>query len=167
VENAEMLKEPRTVAESSGLSQFKSNWLLRSSKKCCSKLGTTISLFCIFSEQDLVPGFACFFGCLFYDLEVGIGIGVGLQILIILYQTARPSVNVQLMKVRSLEYLMHYKRAMLFFLSSYWFQVTEFFRSIVYKYLPSPPSFITSKLKNINAPNAQQIVTEMVKKMLF
>jgi sodium-independent sulfate anion transporter 11 len=56
-------------------------------------------LFCIFSEQDLVPGFACFFGCLFYDLEVGIGIGVGLQILIILYQTARPSVNVQLMKV--------------------------------------------------------------------
>jgi MFS superfamily sulfate permease-like transporter len=55
-----------------------------------------------FTEQDLVPAFACFFGCLFYNLEVGIGIGVGLQILIILYQTARPSVNVQLMKVRIL-----------------------------------------------------------------
>jgi sodium-independent sulfate anion transporter 11 len=53
----------------------------------------------MFSEQDLVPAFACFFGCLFYNLEVGIGIGVGLQILIILYLTARPSVNVQLMKV--------------------------------------------------------------------
>jgi hypothetical protein len=48
---------------------------------------------------DLLSAFGCFFGSLFYNLEVGIGIGVGIQVLILLFKTARPTVRVQLMKV--------------------------------------------------------------------
>ena len=50
--------------------------------------------YCI-SESDLIPAFATFFGCLFLGLEYGILIGVGIQVLIILYQSARPSINVE------------------------------------------------------------------------
>ena len=49
-------------------------------------------------ESDFIPAFATFFGCLFLGLEYGILIGVGIQILIILYQSARPIVNVDLYK---------------------------------------------------------------------
>ena len=47
----------------------------------------------------MIPGFACFLGCLFYELEMGIGIGVGIQILMILYHTARPYTEVEVRKV--------------------------------------------------------------------
>ena len=30
---------------------------------------------------DLIPGLACFLGCLFYELEMGIGLGVFIQVL--------------------------------------------------------------------------------------
>ena len=53
----------------------------------------------IFSEIDLIPAFATFFCCLFWALEWGILIGVGIQILFILYQSARPGVNVDVRKV--------------------------------------------------------------------
>lgn len=46
-------------------------------------------------ETDLIPGFACFLGCLFYELEMGIGLGVVLQVLMVLYYTARPGIEVQ------------------------------------------------------------------------
>ena len=31
---------------------------------------------------DLIPGLACFLGCLFYELEMGIGLGVFIQVLL-------------------------------------------------------------------------------------
>ena len=48
-----------------------------------------------FTETDLIPALATFFGCLFWGLEYGILIGVAIQVLIILYQSARPSLNVE------------------------------------------------------------------------
>jgi len=50
-------------------------------------------------RADLIPGFACFFGCLFYELEMGIGFGVLIQILMILYHTARPHLEDEIRKV--------------------------------------------------------------------
>ena len=47
----------------------------------------------------MIPGFACFFGCLFYELEMGIGFGVLIQILMILYHTARPHLEDEIRKV--------------------------------------------------------------------
>ena len=32
------------------------------------------------AETDLIPGLACFLGCLFYELEIGIGLGVVIQV---------------------------------------------------------------------------------------
>ena len=32
------------------------------------------------AETDLIPGLACFLGCLFYELEMGIGLGVVIQV---------------------------------------------------------------------------------------
>ena len=43
----------------------------------------------------MIPAFVTFFGCLFWALEFGILLGVGIQVLIILYQSARPSINVE------------------------------------------------------------------------
>jgi len=51
-------------------------------------------------RTDLIPGLACFLGCLFYELEMGIGLGVFIQVLMVLYHTARPGLNVE---VRRLE----------------------------------------------------------------
>lgn len=45
---------------------------------------------------DLIPAFATFACCLFWALEYGILVGVGIQVMIILYQTARPSIHVDL-----------------------------------------------------------------------
>ena len=55
-----------------------------------------MSLFFIVSEIDLIPAFATFACCLFWALEYGILVGVGIQVMIILYQTARPSIHVDL-----------------------------------------------------------------------
>jgi len=51
-------------------------------------------------RTDLIPGLACFLGCLFYELEMGIGLGVFIQVLMVLYHTARPGLDVE---VRRLE----------------------------------------------------------------
>ena len=48
------------------------------------------------TESDLIPTFVTFLGCLFWALEFGILLGIGIQVLIILYQSARPSINVEL-----------------------------------------------------------------------
>eukprot|EP00092_Neocalanus_flemingeri_P034435 GFUD01037444.1.p1 GENE.GFUD01037444.1~~GFUD01037444.1.p1 ORF type:complete len:657 (+),score=135.37 GFUD01037444.1:71-2041(+) len=48
---------------------------------------------------DLLPGFACFLGCLFYELEMGIGLGVVIQVIMLLYHAARPGIEVQIKKV--------------------------------------------------------------------
>jgi len=50
-------------------------------------------------KTDLLPGFACFFGCVFYELEIGIGLGVLVQIIMLLYHTARPGVAVEKKKI--------------------------------------------------------------------
>ena len=44
----------------------------------------------------MIPAFATFACCLFWALEYGILVGVGIQVMIILYQTARPSIHVDL-----------------------------------------------------------------------
>ena len=53
-------------------------------------------MLCFFAEIDLIPAFATFACCLFWALEYGILVGVGIQVMIILYQTARPSIHVDL-----------------------------------------------------------------------
>eukprot|EP00090_Calanus_glacialis_P015453 TRINITY_DN24401_c0_g1_i1.p1 TRINITY_DN24401_c0_g1~~TRINITY_DN24401_c0_g1_i1.p1 ORF type:complete len:653 (-),score=122.04 TRINITY_DN24401_c0_g1_i1:57-2015(-) len=50
-------------------------------------------------RTDLIPGFACFLGCLFYELEMGIGLGVVIQVIMLLYHAARPGVEVTIKKV--------------------------------------------------------------------
>ena len=52
------------------------------------------------SEIDLLPGFACFFVCLFYEMQMGIILGVIIQILILLYHVARPGVKYSVKKVK-------------------------------------------------------------------
>jgi sodium-independent sulfate anion transporter 11 len=47
----------------------------------------------------LIPGVACFLGCLFYELEMGIGLGVVIQVIMLLYHAARPGIEVQIKKV--------------------------------------------------------------------
>lgn len=56
-----------------------------------------------FAEIDLVPGVACFLGCLFYELEMGIGLGVLIQILMILFSSARPQLEFEVKKVPGTE----------------------------------------------------------------
>jgi len=51
-------------------------------------------------KTDLIPGLACFLGCLFYELEMGIGLGVVIQVVMVLYYTARPGLSIE---VRRLE----------------------------------------------------------------
>ena len=51
------------------------------------------------SGTDLIPGLACFLGCLFYELEMGIGLGVIIQVIMLLYHAARPGVEVSIKKV--------------------------------------------------------------------
>ena len=61
----------------------------------------------MFSGIDLIPGFVCFFVGLFSELDYGIFAGVGLHLAIVLYQIARPSVNVELKEVgRDSKYLL-------------------------------------------------------------
>ena len=47
----------------------------------------------------MLPGLACFLGCLFYELEMGIGLGVVIQVLMLLYHAARPGVEVTIKRV--------------------------------------------------------------------
>ena len=49
--------------------------------------------------MDLLPGLSSFFVCLFFRLEVGIAVGVFIQLCTLLYASARPIVEVDLMKV--------------------------------------------------------------------
>ena len=53
----------------------------------------------VFSEIDLLPGFVCFFVGLLYELEYGIFTGVGTHLLIVLYNSARPRVRVEIKQV--------------------------------------------------------------------
>jgi len=48
---------------------------------------------------DLLPGFVCFFVGLLYELEMGIFTGVGTHLLIVLYNSARPRVRVEIKQV--------------------------------------------------------------------
>ena len=50
-------------------------------------------------EIDLLPGFVCFFVGLLYELEYGIFTGVGTHLLIVLYNSARPRVRVEIKQV--------------------------------------------------------------------
>jgi len=50
---------------------------------------------------DLIPAFATFFCCLFWALEYGILVGVVVQIIFILYNSARPSVRVEIQQLSS------------------------------------------------------------------
>ena len=53
----------------------------------------------VFSGMDLLPGLSAFFVCLFYRLEVGIGVGVFIQMCTLVYSSARPRVEVEVVKV--------------------------------------------------------------------
>jgi len=57
------------------------------------------------SRLDLVPGFVSFLVGLFYELEMGIFFGMGVHIIIVLYSTARPKVEVEIRQVAGEEYL--------------------------------------------------------------
>jgi len=50
-------------------------------------------------RSDLIPGFVCFLVCLFHELELGIAAGVAVQLLVILYHSARPPVEVDIKTV--------------------------------------------------------------------
>ena len=54
---------------------------------------------CLYAETDLLPGFVCFFVGLLYELEMGIFTGVGTHLLIVLYNSARPRVRVDIKQV--------------------------------------------------------------------
>ncbi len=47
------------------------------------------------SETDLIVGLISFVCCLFWALEYGILVGVGVEVLLVLYNTARPRITVQ------------------------------------------------------------------------
>merc|ERR1719402_169803 len=47
-------------------------------------------------KLDLVPGFVAFFGCLFWELDLGILLGVGVHLLLLLARSARPKLSVQI-----------------------------------------------------------------------
>ena len=49
--------------------------------------------------MDLFIALLTFGCCLFWALEYGILVGVGVQLLIILYNTARPKVNIERLQV--------------------------------------------------------------------
>ncbi|XP_071743295.1 sodium-independent sulfate anion transporter isoform X2 [Lepeophtheirus salmonis] len=55
---------------------------------------------------DLLSTFVTFFCCLFWALEFGILIGVGVSLLLLLYSSARPKVDVELMQIEDIKYLM-------------------------------------------------------------
>jgi len=48
---------------------------------------------------DMIPGFATFFVCLLYKLEIGIMAGVAFQIALVLYNTARPKLTIEVKEV--------------------------------------------------------------------
>ena len=54
---------------------------------------------CLYAEIDLLPGFVCFFVGLLYELEMGIFTGVGTHLIIVLYNSARPRVRVDIKQV--------------------------------------------------------------------
>ena len=47
----------------------------------------------------MLPGFVCFFVGLLYELEMGIFTGVGTHLVIVLYNSARPRVRVDIKQV--------------------------------------------------------------------
>ena len=52
----------------------------------------------------MLPGFVCFFVGLLYELEMGIFTGVGTHLVIVLYNSARPRVRVDIKQVRTSSY---------------------------------------------------------------
>ena len=60
---------------------------------------TCVDILLICLEIDLLPGFVCFFVGLLYELEYGIFTGVGTHLLIVLYNSARPRVRVEIKQV--------------------------------------------------------------------
>jgi len=57
------------------------------------------------SKLDLLPGFVSFIVGLFYELEMGIFFGMGVHIVIVLYYTARPKVEVEIRQVCGHQYV--------------------------------------------------------------
>jgi len=57
------------------------------------------------SKLDLLPGFVSFIVGLFYELEMGIFFGMGVHIVIVLYYTARPKVEVEIRQVSGQQYV--------------------------------------------------------------
>ena len=68
-------------------------WWLQTCKK-------VKDIYFAFLEIDLLPGFVCFFVGLLYELEMGIFTGVGTHLLIVLYNSARPRVRVEIKQVK-------------------------------------------------------------------
>ena len=66
------------------------NWILKSKSWISEKWKLNIwkveYLNAMMTGTDLIPGLACFLGCLFYELEMGIGLGVFIQVLVFWYQ---------------------------------------------------------------------------------
>ncbi|KAH8417090.1 hypothetical protein KR222_002956 [Zaprionus bogoriensis] len=58
-------------------------------------------------KSDLVPGLGTFIACLVLQLESGILIGIGINVVFILYNAARPKLNIEILLTQSgTEYLM-------------------------------------------------------------
>ena len=55
---------------------------------------------------DLIPGFLSFFATLFWALEYGILVGIGIHLLFLLYDVARPSVEITSKKIGKTRILM-------------------------------------------------------------
>ena len=58
----------------------------------------------------MLPGFVCFFVGLLYELEMGIFTGVGTHLVIVLYNSARPRVRVDIKQVRASSCSQFYQR---------------------------------------------------------
>ena len=66
-------------------------------------ISSRASLTCLYAEIDLLPGFVCFFVGLLYELEMGIFTGVGTHLIIVLYNSARPRVRVDIKQVMKIK----------------------------------------------------------------
>ncbi|XP_049853772.1 sodium-independent sulfate anion transporter-like isoform X3 [Schistocerca gregaria] len=52
----------------------------------------------LYTENDLIPGFATLFACLILQLELGILVGIGFNVVFILYNVARPKIMIETKK---------------------------------------------------------------------
>lgn len=58
-------------------------------------------------KTDVIPAGATFIFCLFFRLEVGIVIGIGINVIFLLYASARPTVQIEKVKVSVLRFQIH------------------------------------------------------------